>query len=52
MSTPRKGTVPKTSAPAPSIFRLNVISNGKPVKTVDVKPGCCLDKKAPEPPKK
>jgi len=46
MQRPGKGrTVPKTIAPAPSIFRLNLTLGGRPVKTVDVKPGCCIDSK-------
>lgn len=49
MSTPKKGTAPKTS---PSVFKLNFSIGGKPVKTVDVKPGCCLDRKSPSPTKK
>lgn len=47
MSIPRKGTPPKASASSASTFRLNLSLGGKPVKTVDVKPGCCLDKKTP-----
>jgi hypothetical protein len=51
VSIPRKGTAPKASTTSPSVFRLSLNLGGKPVKTVDVKPGCCLDKKTP-PPKK
>jgi hypothetical protein len=46
MFTPRRGTAPKAPVPLPSVFKLNLSLGGKPVKTIDVKPGCCLEKKS------
>ncbi len=42
MPTPGKGTgTPKSTAPIKTI-NVNFVVNNKPVKTVTVKPGCCI----------
>lgn len=44
MPTPGKGTgAPKPTVPAPiKTINVNFVYKGGPVKTVTVKPGCCI----------